>query len=199
MMKVVGFLALSLAFGAALAWAAVQFAVSTGWIGAGALVGWALLARRRWERLRATTGAEPGGPERVVWHHFAGTGILMGHLLASLAMPGVDLHVGSGNTLAIDSWLVLFAMLASALVFRGDARDRDERDRVIAARGVGAGYAALIVLLVILLFFLGFAPPDVRAPLTHWILANALSGLIVASILVMQFVQLVGYAPDRRA
>ncbi len=187
-----------LAFGAALALAAISWSVSTGWIGAAGLVGWAVLARRRWSRLNATTGEEPGAPERVLWHRLTGTGILLGHLTIALLNPSVDLHVGSGNTLAIDSWTILIAMIVSAALFHGDARERDERHRSIAARGVRSGYTALIVLLLILLFYLGFAPPDFRQPLTHWLLANLLSGLIVTSLLVMQFVQLLAYAPDGR-
>jgi len=199
MARIIGFLALVLGLGAVLAAAAINLGLSTGWIGAAALIGWALFARRRWERLRATSGAEPGGPERVVWHRFAGTGILFGHLVVALLNPAVDLHVGSGNPLAIDSWIILIAMVLSAAVFHGDARERDERDQAIAARGVRAGYAALIALLIILLLHLGFAPPDLRQALTHWILANLLSGLIVASVLAMHFVQLLGYAPDGRS
>jgi hypothetical protein len=199
MAKIFAFLAAVLGFGALLAWASLDWGLSTGWIGAGALIGWAVLARRHWDRLRATVGTEPGGPERIVWHRLAGTGILFGHMIVALASPGVDLHLGSGNTLAIDSWTILLGMGLSAIVFRGDAHERDERHHAIAARGVRAGYAALIVLLIILLFYLGFAPPDARQPLTHWVLANLLSGLIVTSVLAMHFVQLLGYAPDGRA
>lgn len=198
MIKIVGFLASVLGFGAVLAWTAIAWGLSTGWIGAAALVGWAVLARRRWEWLRATTGAEPGGPERVVWHRLAGTGILCGHLVIALSNPSVDLHVGSGNTLAIDSWTILLAMVLSAVVFHGDARERDERHHAICARGVRAGYAALIVQLIVLLLYLGFAPPDLRQPLTHWVLANLLSALIIASVLVVHFVQLLGYTHDGR-
>lgn len=196
MAKRTGFLAALLGFGALLAWITVNRGLSTGWIGAVALVAWAVLARRRWERLGASTGAEPGGPERVVWHRLAGTGILFGHLMVALLSPGVDLHVGGGNALAIDSWTILLAVGLSAVVFHGDARDRDERDLAIAARGVRAGYAALILLLIFLLLYLGFAPPDLRRLLTHWVLANLLSGLIIASVLVLNFVQLLGYAHD---
>jgi hypothetical protein len=198
MARIIGFLAAVLGLGGALASASVQWGISTGWIGAVALIGWAVLARRRWERLKTMTGAEPGGPERVIWHRFAGAGILFGHLVAALS-SGVDLHVGSGNSLAIDSWTILGAMILSALVFRGDARERDERDLAIAARGTRAGYVALILQLIILLFYLGFAPPDLRQALTHWVLTNFLIGLIVASVLVMHLVALSGYAADGRA
>jgi len=198
MTRIIGFLGVVLALGAALALAAVTWNITTGWIGAVALIGWAVFARRRWEHLKATTGAEPGGPERVIWHRFAGNGILLGHLAAALSLPGVDLHVGSGNTLALDSWTILAAMLVSAFVFHGDARERDERDQTIAARGLRAGYAALILLLVLLLLYLGFAPLALRQALTHWILTNLLIGLIVASFLAMHCVQLLGYAADGR-
>jgi hypothetical protein len=195
MARIIGFLAVALGLGAVLALVSVNAAITTGWIGAVALIGWALLARSRWERQRATTGAEPGGPERVIWHRFAGTGILLGHLFAALS-TGLDLHVGSGNSLAIDSWTILGSMMVSALVFNGDARERDERDRAIAARGLRAGYAALIVQLILLLLYLGFTPPNLRVVLTHWVLTNLLIGLIVSSILIMYLVQLSGYAAD---
>jgi hypothetical protein len=199
MTRILGFLTIALAFGALLAGVAIYGHVTTGWVGALALIGWAILARRRWEKMRATSGIDPGGPERVIWHRFAGTGMLFGHSAFTLLNPGINVRLGSGNTLAIDSWLMLIALLASAVVFRGDARDRDERDRAIASRGVNAGYGALIILIIVLMLFLGFAPDALRQPLTHWNLANLMSALIVASLLVMQSAQLLFYARDNDA
>jgi hypothetical protein len=198
MAKVLGFVAAVLAFGAALAWTAIATGLSTGWVGAAALLGWAVLARRRWERLRATTGTDPCGPERIVWHRLAGTGVLLGHLATALLNPKVDLHLGSGNSLAVDSWTILAAMAVSAMVFRGDAADRDERDAAIDARGQRAGYTALILLLLGLLAWLGFAPRPYQSALTHWVIANLLVALIIASAVVMYAAKLLAYAPDGR-
>lgn len=194
--KVIGFLAVALAFGWVLAWVTINFGVATGWIGAAALIGWALIARRRWEWLRKTSGADPGGPERVVWHRATGTAVACGHMLTTLSHPHIDLHVGSGNSLATDSWTMLAAIIISAFVFHRDSGERDERDAAIAAQGLKAGYTTLIALLLALSFLLGFAPPDVLAPFTHFFIGNLLIALIVISALAHYGVQLLGYSQD---
>lgn len=196
MLRILLSLLMLIGFGASLAFSSLSLGFSTGWIGAGAMICWALLARQRWRRLSQTTGADPGGPERVLWHRLTGTGILLGHLSIGLLNPHIDLHVGSGNTLAIDSWTILVAMMISALLFHADARECDERHREVSARGVRAGYLTLIILLLILLFYLGFAPPNLLQAFDHWLIANLLSGLITASLVVMFFAQLAGYAAD---
>ncbi len=199
MVRVIGFLVAALAFGWALAWTTINFGIATGWIGAAALIGWALIARRRWEWLGKTSGADPSGPARVVWHRATGTAVACGHMLTSLSHPHIDLHVGSGNSLATDSWTMLAAIIVSAFVFHRDSDGRDERDAAIAAQGLKAGYTTLIVLLLVLLFFLGFAPPDVLAPFTHFFIANLLIALIAISALAHYGVQLLGYSNDARA
>ncbi len=195
MLKVTGFLAIALALGWALSWTTIQFGISTGWLGASALLAWAIAARWRWERLKAR-GADPSGPERVVWHRLASAAIGCGHLITSLAHPQIDLHLGSGNSLATDSWTILAAIIVSAFLFHSGDQERDERDRGIAALGVRVGYATLIAQLFILLFFLGFAPPDVLAPFTQFFIANLLIALIVIATLAQYFVQLLAYARD---
>ncbi|MBY0566557.1 MAG: hypothetical protein K2P70_04565 [Hyphomonadaceae bacterium] len=198
MLKVIGFSAAALGLGWVLAWISINYGVSTGWIGAAVLLGWAVAARLRWERLKQH-GADPSGPERVVWHRLASAAIGCGHMLTSLAHPSIDLHVGSGNSLATDSWTILAAIVVSALVFHGGDRERDERDRGFAAAGLRVSYTTLIVELLILLFFLGFAPPDLRAPFSHFFIANLLIALIVISALAQYLAQLIAYARDAQA
>lgn len=198
MLKVIGFSATALALGWALAWTSINFDVSTGWVGAALLLGWAVAARLRWERLKAH-GADPSGPERVVWHRLASAAVACGHMLTSLAHPRIDLHLGNGNSLATDSWTILAAIVVSAFVFQSGDQERDERDRAIASAGLRVSYAALVIQLLILLFFLGFAPPDLLAPFSHFFIANLLIALIVVSTLAQYFAQLIAYARDAQA
>jgi hypothetical protein len=198
LLKVIGFSVTALALGWGLAWTSINFSFSTGWVGAAILLGWAIAARLRWERLKEH-GEDPSGPERVVWHRLASSAMGAGHMLTSLAHPRIDLHVGSGNSLATDSWTILAAIVVSAFVFHGGDQKPDERDRGFAATGLRVSYAALIFQLLVLLFFLGFAPPDLRAPFSHFFIANLLIALIVISALAQYFAQLIAYARDAQA
>lgn len=198
MLKVIGFSATALALGWALAWTSINFSFSTGWVGAVVLLSWAIAARWRWERLKRR-GADPSGPERVVWHRLASSAMGAGHMLTALAHPRIDLHVGSGNSLATDSWTILAAIVVSAFVFHGGDQRPDERDRGFAAVGLQVSYTALIVQLLVLGFFLGFAPPELRAPFSHFFIANLLIALIVISALAQYFAQLIAYARDAHA
>lgn len=198
MLKVIGFSAAALALGWALAWSSINFDLSTGWVGAAVLLGWAVAARLRWERLKVH-GADPSGPERVVWHRLASSAIACGHMFTALAHPRINLHLGSGNSLATDSWTILAAIVVSALVFHSGDQERDERDRAIASAGLRASYAALTIQLLVLAFFLAFAPPYLLAPLSHFFIANLLIALIVVSAFVQYFAQLIAYARDAQA
>lgn len=197
MLKIAGFLLISLAFGAVLAWAGMISHFPLGGLGAAALVAWAILARRRWEGLKAADGSDPGAPERMVWQRLAGTAMISAHLATVLLNPHIDLHVGQGNYLALDNWTLIVGVMVSAFVFRADRHERDERDDRIDARGTRWGYGILIALLVVLLLYMGFAPRPWQSALTHWILANALIALILVSFVARQCVQLSGYAQDR--
>ncbi len=196
-LKITGFLLTSLAVGALLALAGMVVHVPLGGLGAAALVAWAILARRRWERLKASDGSDPGAPERMVWQRLAGTAMVLAHLTTTLLNPAVDLHLGQGNYLAIDNWTLILGTLISAFVFRADRHERDERDDRIDARGTRWGYGVLIALLVALLLYMGFAPRTWQTALTHWLLANALIAVIMASFVARQCVQLIGYIRDR--
>lgn len=197
MFKIVGFLCVALALGASLAWLDIVTGWAVGGIGALVLVAWAIWARRRWKALETFDGSEPGAPERVVWQRFAGYGALCGHLGFILLNPQHDLHVGSGNDLAIDNWTLILGLVLSAAVFRADRKERDERDDRIDARATRWGYGSLIGFLIVLLLYMGFAPRDLQTALTHFFLANLLIELIIASAVVRQAVQLAGYSRDR--
>lgn len=188
----------AVATGALLAWAGLETGFPTGSLGAVALIAWAFLARWRWRRLAATSGLEPGAPERILWLRAAGSSLILGHLVAAILLVGDDLRVGHGNILAIDSWTMVLGQSLAALAFRRDRGERDERHEAILARGVGAGYASLIVGVILLLAWMAFTPPAFRSALSHFVLANVLIALILASYGAMLVVQLAGYAKDSR-
>lgn len=198
-LKPFGFLIAASTAGATLALASLAASMPTGWIGAAALIGWAMLARRRWAKLEATTGLEPGAPERVLWLRLAAAGLILGHLAAALALVGDDLHLGHGNSLAIDSWTMLAALPITAVIFRRDRSEQDERHVIIAARGVRVGYAALVAMLVVLLAYLAFTPADMRALLSDFVLANLLVALLLVSHVAALLSQLAAYARDTAA
>lgn len=195
-LKVIGFLLAAISGGAGIARVGVETSCALGWVGALALIGWAFLARRRWQVLRERYGSEPGAPERVVWHRFAGHSLVFGHMAFGFFNPQYDLHVGSGNYLAIDNWTLILGVVISAMLFRADLQERDERDDQIDAFATRWGYRSLIGLLVILLTFIGFVPPSLQLTFTHFLVGNLMVGAIILSLIVRQAMQLFRYARD---
>jgi len=195
-LKPIVFLAVGLVTGALLAIVSLASHVPTGWIGAGALIAWAVIARRRWTALETTNGLDPGAPERALWQRLAGTALILGHLTTAILLAGNDLRVGQGNTLAVDSWTLVAAQVIAALLFRRDSKEQDERHAGIAARGVRVGYATLIAVLIPIIAWLAFTPPGARVTLSHFVIANTLIALLLASYAALLFVQLVDYARD---
>ena len=193
------FLIIAASFGAVLALVSLYANLPTGWIGGLLLIGWTVYTRRKWSRLEDTTGLEPGPPERILRFYGAATAILFGHMIVGLAHPGIDLHVGSGNSLAIDSWTILAAMIVAGFLFRQDGKIKDERDAAISARGTKFGYAVLIAELIILSMVLGFLPPRLMETVSYFYLGNILIAGILFSVLMKYASQLMGYAKDTRA
>lgn len=196
MSRIFGVLAVSLAFGAILAWPLFAWPVRPGWIGAAVLLLVAVGVRRHWDARGRMAGDDPGARERQSWHALAALGVLSGHLIAAL-MQEVDLHVGRGNTLALDNWTLLAAAAIGWLIVRAPRMVKDERDREIAGRGAHVGYAALTALLVVLLLTLGFAPPPVVERLQPFVLGNVLVVLILLAALAKHATQLLGYWATR--
>lgn len=192
MSRIFGVLAVSLAFGAFLAWPLFAWPVRPGWIGATVLVLAAVAVRRHWDARRLATGDDPGARERQSWHSMAAFGVLTGHIIAAL-MQQVDLHVGRGNTLALDNWTLLTAAAVGWVIVRPRRMERDERDREMAARGAHVGHATLTALLIALSLTLGFAPQSVLERLQPFVLGNVLVVLIMLAALAKHTTQLVGY------
>ncbi len=189
----------ALVFGLLLALLSLELNFPTGWIGALALVAWTAWSWRRWAELEKTTGLEPGAPERNVRFYAVGTALLFGHLIATLAYPDIDLHVGHGNYLAIDSWTMLAAMIGVSFVVSKAGTIRDERDETIIARGTKAGFVSLIAGLVVFSFIMGFLPPVQGKSLTLFMAGNIQIAIVVASLLIKYAVQLIEYAKDTNA
>ena len=197
-MKPFSYLMAGLAAGALLAVASFTWKLSIGWMGALCLTGWALYARRRWSVLEESTGLEPSPPERMLWLRLSGTALILGHLVAAIALVGNNLRVGYGNSLAADSWTMVIGYMLAALLFRRDRNHSDERHQAIEARGLRFGYATVVVLLLPLIAWLAFTPRPWRVFFSDFVIANVLIALLLASYVVLLFVQLVGYARDTR-
>jgi formate hydrogenlyase subunit 3/multisubunit Na+/H+ antiporter MnhD subunit len=184
-------LAASLALGAVLAWSWTSWPFWPGAFGAALLVLTAGVVCWRWDR-GAAIGEEPGPYERRAWHSMASLAVVASHLSVALA-SGLDLHVGRGNTLAVDNWLLILGAALGWIVMRPRSMDRDERDAEMANRGAHAGFRALIGLLVVLLIVLGFAPASVTERLNAFVIGNLLVALILFSLLTAFVTQLLGY------
>jgi hypothetical protein len=167
-----------------------------GWIGAFALVGWAIAARRRWQSLQKQDGSEPGAPERIVWQRLASYSVIAGHMTFALANPQYDLHVGSGNYLAVDNWTLILGMMVSAVLFRADRHDRDERDDRIDAVATRWRYRSLVGMLIPILLVVGFWAPEAEPVFANFFAAHIIIAAILASLLIGQVMQLLHYARD---
>jgi hypothetical protein len=196
-LKIIGFLVSLTGFGAVIGWLGYHNGYPLGWLGALALVAWAVLARRHWQILYRINGSEPGAPERTAWQKLAGYALIFGHLAFGYVNPHIDLHVGSGNYLALDNWTLILGAVASAMVFKADSQERDERDERISAFATLWGYRSLIGLLIVLLTFIAFMPPHLRSIFDHFVIGNLMVGVIVLSLVVRQAVQLLLYTDDR--
>lgn len=195
MLRIFAVLVGSLCLGAALAWSWAVWPFWPGVMGAALLVLAACVIRWRWNR-SAITGDEPGSFERRAWHSMASLAVVASHLSVALSL-GLDLHVGHGNTLALDNWLLILGAALSWIIMRPRLMDRDERDAEMASRGAHAGYRVLIGLLVVLLLVLGFAPVVVTEQLNPFVIGNLLVVLILASVLAAFTTQLLGYQASR--
>lgn len=191
---------LALLLGALLALISIHLNLWTGWIGGIGLVGWAILAKRGWAIRETFSEFLPNASERVLRLRAIGLGLLTGHLCTALLHPSLDLRLGNGNSLAIDSWTMIAGLLIASLVFRADEKTRDERDEKISAKGMRTGYWTLTALLTILIFMLAptQAPPS-SAWLTPFNTANIIVALIMTSLLANYTVQLLDYASQTRA
>ncbi len=192
MIRILGVLAASLAFGAFLAWPLIAWPVRPGWIGAAVLLLTAIAARRHWDARRRETGDEPGARERQSWHAMAALAVICGHLVGSLSQ-GVDLHVGSGNTLALDNWTLIGAAAIGWLIVRAPRMEKDERDREMANRGAHVGLAVMTALLIALLLTLAFAPATLVERLQPFVLGNVLVVVILLASMARHAAQLTGY------
>lgn len=191
MVRIVVVLVGSLLLGGALAWSWAAWPVWPGLFGAALLVLAAGAARWRWDR-GAASGDEPGPYERRAWHSMASLAVVASHLSLALS-SGLDLHVGRGNTLAVDNWLLILGAALGWIIMRPRSMDRDERDAEMANRGAHAGYRVLIGLLVVVLLTLGFAPVAVTQSLNPFVIGNLLVVLILTSGVAAFITQLTGY------
>ena len=189
-------LLVALVIGLILAIISLSVNFPVGWIGGLSFISWIIISRQSWTRMQETNGLEPSAPERALRFYAVGTALLFGHMMVGIMYPGIDLHVGQGNYLAIDSWSMMAAMLMGAIIVRQDNKITDERGAFIIAHGTKIGFITLISILTIFSFVLGFLPPNMDGIFTRFMIGNILIAIIVVSLLVKYIVQLIEYARD---
>jgi hypothetical protein len=193
MVRVLSVLLGFLAVGAALAGGWNPLPIRSGYVGGALLVMAAIGARWYW-RSRQVSGDDPGAAERHAWLCMAGTALICGFVGVVLMTPGSEIHRSVGDTGGADSWTMLGGgLIAWALIYDRNAVS-DERDRAIDAHAQKVGYAALVILLLVFLFALGFASKPAMARFTHWLIANTLLQLIMLATLAQYAAQLLAYA-----
>ena len=182
----------------ALGWVLVHSGVlglNPSYTGVMIFVALALLIRNR--RLRLS-GVEEGSPERALWVFFATRTVMAAFMLHQLLAigPNFVMHTPQIHAFGISTWtLVAGAVLASWLARDPDPR-RDERDLAIAHRGLNAGYWALCILLLVLIFNLGFGFSVWLKGATHAAIAHVLIFILIASNLADLACRLLSYRQD---
>lgn len=187
-----------LAFGVLLASWGADLPLRPGVVAAAVLIGGALWMKRHWARRRLAAGDDPSAAERNLWVYLAGTAIIVGYVLIVLMTPGSEVHRRTGDTGGYDSWLMLGGGAIAWFLLYERGAPRDERDQANAAYGDRVGYWALVLMLIVFLLALGFAPRDLMQRFTHWLIANSLLCLIMAANLVQYVAQLARYARERK-
>jgi peptidoglycan biosynthesis protein MviN/MurJ (putative lipid II flippase) len=162
------------------------------------MVGAALWVRNHWAQRRRTAGDDPSAAERKLWLYLVGTALIVGFVASVLMTPGSEVHRSTGDTGGLDSWLMLLGGGVAWWLLDERGAPRDERDRDIAAYGDRVGYWALVLLLLVFLLALGFAPSETMQRFTHWLIANTLLNLIMLACLVQFVAQLARYARERQ-
>lgn len=198
MVKILIVCVLALAFGALLSVNSFHLPIRPGYIGAILIVAAAGWVKQYWRRREVIAGDEPNAAERQLWLWLVGTALICGFIVAVLFQPGSEVHTTTGDTGGFDSWLILGGMLIAYSILRDHKPQHDERDIAISNFGTKAGYYALIVLVIIFLLTLGFAPNHLLQRFTHWLIANVLLTLIMLSSLVQCIAQLICYWRDAR-
>jgi hypothetical protein len=158
----------------------------------------AVAARRSLARRQAAGMPALTWRETAAFHSVLGWGVVCGQLAVAL-LRGEDLHLGQGNTLAIDNWMLGGAAVVAWLIVRPADRTRDERDGQIDALGARVGFWSLFALLVVASTVLGFAPAAWQERLTPFVIGNALIVLLLLGALAYSTAQLVAYWADARA
>jgi magnesium-transporting ATPase (P-type) len=198
MLKILAICFAALVFGVLLSFNSLHLPIRPGYIAAILMVGSAVWVKQYWRRRARDVGDEPNAAERNAWLWMVGTAMISGFVIAVLFQPGSEIHTATGDTGGYDSWLILGGIVIAYTILRNPDLRRDERDIAISNFGTKTGYYALIILLVIFLLSLGFAPHELMQRFTHWLIANVMVTLIMLSCLVQYVAQLMCYWLDMR-
>ena len=131
---------------------------SAGFAGALLLVLAACYLRSYWRRALAA----PDMAERCALLSVAGTLMCLGYFSAKLFQLGMDLdiHTRAVRMMAGEVWTLVAASLLIGWIARTPEETRDERDAMIAARGLAFASHALLALQALLLAWIAFAGRD---------------------------------------
>ena len=200
MLRILLVLVAVIAFGILLASGSSSWPMRPGYVGFGALVLSAWMVGRYWHGL-PPEGSRPGFSERALLHGLASYGLLLGHLSATLwhLGPQFDMHTIAGHALALDNWTLVLGAIVSYWIARDPEPRRDERDGLIRARGLEAGFGALMILLITTILLLGFANDTAFGRFSQPMLAHVLILIVLIQCLVQVVTQLRLYWLDALA
>lgn len=166
----------------------------------GLLGGIAMIVIANWMRVRwAKDGAvAPEAPQRTLWLTLGCASVMFGFMLAGLWAIGPEMvmHSPATHAYGVETWTLVIAAVVAYRVARDRRPRRDERDELIAAQGVRAGYNALLLQMLVLVLLLGFDPFRNIAQLSSPMLAHILIAGATLAAIVQYAVALSAYLND---
>ena len=187
-----------LTFGSVLAFISIQFDFSTGLIGAACLIAYSLLMRQRWGAHIEATGQDICHCEQALRIQLSAYTLLLGHLAMGLLHTDIDIHIGGGTTIAIDSWIMTLAAIATEFIFKDHRKITDERDARYSATAVIWGYRCLALMIILFAIYLALTPPSFRSHMSNFVIGNILIALTLGSYCAYISVRLLAYFSDRK-
>jgi hypothetical protein len=189
----------SLLIGSVLALVQGHIPVRPGLIGLAVMLVSAFFVRRHWQS--QSVDAEPGSPERLLWHALASTALIAGQLLMSLWLigPAMHLHSIAVHAMAIDSWTLVLGSFLSLYIARDPEPRSDERDTAFAAHATRIAYAILIAQLCVAIVILSFGHDFKLPAFSQALIAHVLISCLMLASVARSAAQLVLYHRDRLA
>ena len=198
MLSLLNYITSFFTLGATLALVSIHFGFSVGAIGALILLGFGFIMKRYWAKKHTSNGMEPCDCEQALNIQFGAYILLLGHSVTALLHTQIDIRFGQGSSIAIDSWMMIFAAIITEFIFKRDRKITDERDARYSAHAIKWGYLSIILFIVVLALYLALTPPSWRLHMSNFLIGNILISVCLTSYCTYLGARLFCYLNERK-